>query len=288
MPRSVYCPLRQKSHSSTAQLAQGTGSGRRTIPTTRSPLTRSPPAGASSTRPRDSCPRTSRWSPGGAHPYAPEQISRSVPHTPMAMVSTSTGPSDSGGSGMSVNSPLSALRGTTVRAFTRLFPSVRPRGPRSASRSFALLHHRFAPPEALHALEHRRGGVERVHQHPSVLGGRRQRIAPAETEGRVDQGHMREGLREVADHPSGERVVFLRKETELIAQREQALEQFDRILLAADHVEAVDEPERTGQERPLPAREPIDRSVVIGAVAQHEAVIDQVALDGFDRRNHPL
>ncbi len=118
--------------------------------------------------------------------------------------------------------------------------------------------------------------------------GRRQRIVPAETEGRVDQGHVREGLREVADHPSGERVVFLREQTELVAQREQALEQFDRVLLAADHVEAVDEPERTGQERPLPPREPVDRSVVIGAVAQHEAVIDQIVFDGFDGRDHPL
>ena len=37
MPRSVYWPLRHMSHSPTAQLGHGMGSGRRTMPTTRSP-----------------------------------------------------------------------------------------------------------------------------------------------------------------------------------------------------------------------------------------------------------
>ena len=37
MPRSVYWPLRHMSHSPTAQFGHGTGSGRRTMPTTRSP-----------------------------------------------------------------------------------------------------------------------------------------------------------------------------------------------------------------------------------------------------------
>ena len=38
MPRSVYWPFRHMSHSPTAQLGHGTGSGRRTMPTTRSPF----------------------------------------------------------------------------------------------------------------------------------------------------------------------------------------------------------------------------------------------------------
>ena len=42
MPRSVYWPLRHMSHSPTAQLGQGTGSGRRTMPTTRSPFLSAP------------------------------------------------------------------------------------------------------------------------------------------------------------------------------------------------------------------------------------------------------
>ena len=37
------------------------------------------PSGASRTRPSDSCPSTSRSAPGGAQPYSPRTISRSVP-----------------------------------------------------------------------------------------------------------------------------------------------------------------------------------------------------------------
>ncbi len=74
MPCSVYRPLRHMSHSSTAQFAQGTGSGWRTTPATRSPGC-NVPVGSSSTRPSDSCPSTSRSWPGGASPYSPATIS---------------------------------------------------------------------------------------------------------------------------------------------------------------------------------------------------------------------
>ena len=60
IPRSVYSPLVHISHSPTAQLAQGTGSGRRTIPTTRSPALKELFGPGSMTRPRDSCPRIRR------------------------------------------------------------------------------------------------------------------------------------------------------------------------------------------------------------------------------------
>ena len=101
MPRSVYWPLRHMSHSPTAQLGQGTGSGRRTMPTTRSPSL-SPPVGpGSTTRPRDSWPSTRRVLPRGAQPYLPSAISTSVPQTPTAMASTSTEPSRASGSGTS-------------------------------------------------------------------------------------------------------------------------------------------------------------------------------------------
>ena len=51
MPRSVYRPLRHMSDSPAAQLGQGTGSGRRTMPTTRSPGANPDPSGACCTRP---------------------------------------------------------------------------------------------------------------------------------------------------------------------------------------------------------------------------------------------
>ena len=58
MPRSVYCPLRHMSHSPTAQFGHGTGSGRRTMPTTRSPSRNPLPGPGSSMRPSDSWPST--------------------------------------------------------------------------------------------------------------------------------------------------------------------------------------------------------------------------------------
>src|SRR5437763_1524784 len=41
----------------------------------------------------------------------------------------------------------------------------------------------------------------------------------------VDEGDMGESLREVADQPSRRRIVFLGEQPDIIAQREQALEQ---------------------------------------------------------------
>jgi hypothetical protein len=68
MPRSVYCLLRHMSHSPTAQLPHGTGSGRRTIPTIRSPACRPVRGPGARTRPSDSWPRVSRRCPGGDQP----------------------------------------------------------------------------------------------------------------------------------------------------------------------------------------------------------------------------
>ena len=74
------------------------------------------PGSAWITRPRDSCPMIRRSSPGGAAPYSPLMISRSVPQTPIACVWTRTGPSSPGGSGMSVSATEPGLPGMTVMA----------------------------------------------------------------------------------------------------------------------------------------------------------------------------
>ena len=117
MPRSVYLPLRHMSHSPTAQFEHGTGSGRRTMPTTRSPSRNALVGPGSTTRPSDSWPSTSRALPGGAQPYLPSTISTSVPHTPTAIASTSTDPSRASGSGMSSRLELPGVSGWTVMAF---------------------------------------------------------------------------------------------------------------------------------------------------------------------------
>src|SRR5262245_49578864 len=105
------------SHSPTAQFGQGTGSGRRTRPTTRSPFFNPLLGPGSTTRPSDSWPRTRRVSPGGAQPYLPVAISTSVPHTPTAMASTSTEPYRGSGSETFSNCAEPAFFGSTVIAF---------------------------------------------------------------------------------------------------------------------------------------------------------------------------
>src|SRR5262245_35699835 len=105
------------SHSPTAQLPQGTGSGRLTMPATKSPTLRLRAGPGSKTRPSDSCPNTSRSLPGAAQPYLPSAISASVPQTPTAIASTRTDPSSILGSASSDTLMLSAFNGSTVIAF---------------------------------------------------------------------------------------------------------------------------------------------------------------------------
>src|SRR5262249_35077770 len=108
------------SHSPTAQFGQGTGSGRRTMPTTRSPFFNPLLGPGSSTRPSDSWPRIRRDSPGGAQPYLPSAISTSVPQTPTAIASTSTEPLRGSDSGTFSSCAERDFFGSTVIAFITL------------------------------------------------------------------------------------------------------------------------------------------------------------------------
>ena len=105
----------QKSHCPAAQAGQGTGSGRRTTPTTRSPGRTGASGGASSTRPSDSCPITSRGPPAGS-PW-PSMTSASVPQMPATRPSARTEPSAGGGSGDSAISAEPWRPGITLIAF---------------------------------------------------------------------------------------------------------------------------------------------------------------------------
>ena len=75
------------------------------------------PAGADATRPEVLVAEDQvvRRRPG-ALPYWAAMISASVPHRPIASPSTSTGPSDSGGSGTSARLSESFVPGWTVSA----------------------------------------------------------------------------------------------------------------------------------------------------------------------------
>ena len=279
MPCSVYWPLRQKSHSPTAQLAQGTGSGRRTMPTTRSPLATAAPAGASSTRPSDSCPRTRR-SRAGRRPAVGAREDLGV------------GAADADGEGLDEDRTVGLGRFVDVGEVGR--PCVerddgerlhaRPPWSAHASRWVALPGDRTSAAATS-------GGCGRVIRwRPTaaaldlVVGGRAPwvpaRLARGSRAGRpavptrprrswrsasepsgevmagqavggVDERDVREGLREVADEAPRHRVVLLGEEAEVVAQREQALEERPRVVDAADQVQAVGEPERAGEERAL-------------------------------------
>ncbi len=68
----------------------------------------------------------SRSEPGGAQPYSPSMISRSVPQTPSAMPSTSSSPGPGSGSGMSTTAAEPACSGITVSArMVRSLPEVK-------------------------------------------------------------------------------------------------------------------------------------------------------------------
>ena len=86
-------------------------------PATRSPDRTGASAGASRTRPRDSCPMTSRGPPAGGCP-PPRRISASVPQMPASSPSTRTEPSSVGGSGSSAISSEPGRPGITLIAFT--------------------------------------------------------------------------------------------------------------------------------------------------------------------------
>ena len=60
--------------------------------------------------------------------------------------------------------------------------------------------------------------------------------------------------------------------------------QRSRLLAAARHRERVGEPEAARQERPLAGRQPVVG--LVGRVAQHEALVVELAPDGLDRADH--
>ena len=63
---------------------------------------------------------------------------------------------------------------------------------------------------------------------------------------RIDDRHVAERLREVTQHAARPRIVFLGEQAHIVAQREQSIEEPDRIALATDEAQRVGEPERAG------------------------------------------
>src|SRR6185312_11407424 len=91
----------------------------------------------------------------------------------------------------------------------------------------------------------------------------------------VDERHVRQRLREVAEHHPVDRVVLLGEEADVVAQREEPLEQALGLAPASGERERIGEPERAGQERAFASRQAVGRGML--AVAHHEPVANELA-----------
>ncbi len=119
-----------------------------------------------------------------------------------------------------------------------------------------------------------------------VGGVRRHRLLVGEQGRGVDERDMGERLGEVPHLPLSHMVVLLCEEAEVVPEGQQPFEHRARIVLPADEVQAVGQPERAGEECALPAVQPVDRPLVRGAVTEHETVFDELTLDRLDRPDH--
>src|SRR4051794_14846149 len=99
---------------------------------------------------------------------------------------------------------------------------------------------------------------------------------------RLDQGEVREGLREVAEVPAGVDVELLGEEPQRRGDAQQPLHQVAGSLLLADDGQGGHQPERADQERALLAAEAVVG--LLRAVAQDEAVLGELVGDRDDAR----
>ena len=95
---------------------------------------------------------------------------------------------------------------------------------------------------------------------------------------------MRERLRKVAELALLDWVVFLRQQPDVVAQREQPLKQFARLLHPPDERVIVCEPKAAGEKGALARTQTIRPAS--GVVPQHETVLHELALDRGDGATH--
>jgi hypothetical protein len=76
-------------------------------------------------------------------------------------------------------------------------------------------------------------------------------LHPAQVEGSIHQSHMGEGLREIADHPPGQRVVLLSQQADVVAESQQTFKERSALLLTPLKNEVVGQPEAARQKRTL-------------------------------------
>src|SRR5689334_18027638 len=98
---------------------------------------------------------------------------------------------------------------------------------------------------------------------------------------RVDNFDMRESLRKITEQPARTRIVFFGHQSEIVAERQQLLEQLYRIVAPSDQSETVCQPEAACEKHPFAAGQPVETGA--RRIAQNKTVADQLALDRLDR-----
>src|SRR3954467_1099685 len=83
----------------------------------------------------------------------------------------------------------------------------------------------------------------------------------AEVQGGVDEGHVREGLREVAEEAARRGIVFLGEEAHIVGEAKQPLEQLAGFAGAPWQAEVVGEPEAAREEHAFAARQAVEALV---------------------------
>src|SRR5690349_9428807 len=99
--------------------------------------------------------------------------------------------------------------------------------------------------------------------------------------GGVDQRDVRESLWEVSDLAREARVVLLCKKSDIVAQRQQALEKLAGLLHAPLQDVVVRQPEAAGQKGSLSGRQAVND--LSGVVTHDETVDEKAPLDCLDR-----
>ena len=125
-------------------------------------------------------------------------------------------------------------------------------------------------------------GVSPATSSGALFGGS---LAARKVERGVDQRNMRERLRKVPELASEPRIVFLRQEADIVAQRHEPLEQLPRLGDASLQDEIVGEPEAAGEKRPFARRQPVNH--LSGVVAQYEPVDDEAPLNRLEGARDP-
>src|SRR5207248_7027097 len=85
----------------------------------------------------------------------------------------------------------------------------------------------------------------------------------------VDQRHVGEGLRKIPEEPSMRRIVLLGEQPDVVAERDEPLEDLARLRAAPLQRQVVGEPERAGEECAFAGWQTIE--VGVGRISMDEA-----------------